>query len=78
MKLICVFVFAYAKRWFSHDAAHFDQGKFRGPVPLKIALPFSPIHAGCVTDGLRVGGGGGLDLIYWCTVVIQIGWLIDS
>ena len=22
-KLICVFVFAYAKRWFSHDAAHF-------------------------------------------------------
>ena len=21
-KLICVFVFAYAKRWFSHDAAH--------------------------------------------------------
>ena len=23
-KLICVFVFAYAKRWFSHDAAHFQ------------------------------------------------------
>ena len=22
-KLICVFVFAYANRWFSHDAAHF-------------------------------------------------------
>ena len=22
-KLICVFVFAYAKRWFSHDAVHF-------------------------------------------------------
>ena len=22
-KLICVFVFAYAKRWFSHDTAHF-------------------------------------------------------
>ena len=22
-KLICVFVFAYAKSWFSHDAAHF-------------------------------------------------------
>ena len=21
-KLICVYVFAYAKRWFSHDAAH--------------------------------------------------------
>ena len=21
-KLICVFVFTYAKRWFSHDAAH--------------------------------------------------------
>ena len=21
-KLICVFVFAYAKRWFSHDAVH--------------------------------------------------------
>ena len=21
-KLICVFIFAYAKRWFSHDAAH--------------------------------------------------------
>ena len=21
-KLICVFVFAYAKNWFSHDAAH--------------------------------------------------------
>ena len=21
-KLICVFVFAYAKQWFSHDAAH--------------------------------------------------------
>ena len=21
-KLICVFVFAYAKRWFCHDAAH--------------------------------------------------------
>ena len=24
-KLICVFVFAYAKRWFSHDAAHIKQ-----------------------------------------------------
>ena len=23
-KLICVFVFAYAKSWFSHDAAHFE------------------------------------------------------
>ena len=23
-KLICVFVFAYAKRWFSHDAAHLN------------------------------------------------------
>ena len=23
VKLICVFVFAYAKCWFSHDAAHF-------------------------------------------------------
>ena len=22
LKLICVFVFSYAKRWFSHDAAH--------------------------------------------------------
>ena len=22
-KLICVFVFAYAKRWFSHDVAQF-------------------------------------------------------
>ena len=21
-KLICIFVFAYAKRWFSHDVAH--------------------------------------------------------
>ena len=34
-KLICVFVFAYAKRWFSHDAAqiglqHLDQP--RNPV----------------------------------------------
>ena len=23
-KLICVFVFAYADCWFSHDAAHFN------------------------------------------------------
>ena len=23
-KLICVFVFAYAKRWFSYDEAHID------------------------------------------------------
>ena len=23
-KLICAFVFAYAKIWFSHDAAHFS------------------------------------------------------
>ena len=23
-KLICVFVFAYAKRWFSHDAVHIE------------------------------------------------------
>ena len=23
-KLICVFVFAYAKSWFSHDEAHMD------------------------------------------------------
>ena len=23
-KLICVFVFAYAKSWFSHDAAHIN------------------------------------------------------
>ena len=23
-KLICIFVFAYAKSWFSHDAAHFS------------------------------------------------------
>ena len=27
-KLICVFVFAYAKRWFSHDAAHFQMSTF--------------------------------------------------
>ena len=26
-KLICVFVFAYAKRWFSYDAAHLFSGK---------------------------------------------------
>ena len=25
-KLICVFVFAYAKCWFSHDAAHIIVG----------------------------------------------------
>ena len=25
-KLICVFVFAYAKRWFSHDAAQLIHG----------------------------------------------------
>ena len=23
-KLICIFVFAYAKRWFSHDGAHIE------------------------------------------------------
>ena len=27
-KLICVFVFAYAKRWFSHDAAHLNFREF--------------------------------------------------
>ena len=26
-KLICVFVFAYAKCWFSHDAAHMSNLK---------------------------------------------------
>ena len=26
VKLICVFVFTYAKCWFSHDAAHFFSG----------------------------------------------------
>ena len=27
-KLICVFVFAYAKCWFSHDAAHVQMDPF--------------------------------------------------
>ena len=29
-KLICVFVFTYAKCWFSHDAAHFSFRKESG------------------------------------------------
>ena len=34
VKLICVFVFAYAKRWFSHDAAHItSQLVNRIPLP---------------------------------------------
>ena len=28
-KLICVFVFAYAKIWFSHDAAHIKLSRWR-------------------------------------------------
>ena len=28
-KLICVFVFAYAKRWFSHDVAHLRKSAVR-------------------------------------------------
>ena len=32
-KLICVFVFAYAKRWFSHDAAHlYENSETHGVV----------------------------------------------
>ena len=27
-KLICVFVFAYAKCWFSHDAAHIRSAQY--------------------------------------------------
>ena len=29
-KLICVFVFAYAKSWFSHDEAHIVSGAASG------------------------------------------------
>ena len=29
-KLICIFVFAYAKCWFSHDTAHFLFGPIMG------------------------------------------------
>ena len=34
MKLICVFVFAYTKRWFSHDVAHInvEAGKMAAKV----------------------------------------------
>ena len=35
-KLICVFVFAYAKCWFSHDAVHIEEQSDRG-----ISLPVS-------------------------------------
>ena len=32
-KLICVFLFAYAKSWFSHDAAHMELNKKAGMFP---------------------------------------------
>ena len=35
-KLICVFVFAYAKRLFSHDAAHFLSITWASLYPLKL------------------------------------------
>ena len=37
-KLICVFVFAYAKSWFSHDEAHIKVGcKSHGHVILMVS-----------------------------------------
>ena len=38
-KLICAFVFAYAKIWFSHDAAHIkSQNKRMSLVEIKIVI----------------------------------------
>ena len=36
-KLICVFVFAYAKCWFSHDAAQISLKVLIYVIPLKIS-----------------------------------------
>ena len=37
-KLICVFVFAYAKNLFSYDAAHISLGFGQGSVSLKVLI----------------------------------------
>ena len=44
-KLICIFVFAYAKSWFSHDAAHFMVNRFYlgvNQLQMKIELALDP------------------------------------
>ena len=46
-KLICVFVFAYAKSLFSHDEAHDKSGEGDEPLP-NVKLLFTKIH---VTSG---------------------------
>ena len=43
-KLICVFVFAYAKRWFPHDAAH---------VIIGLAHPYHLDESTFISGGIR-------------------------
>ena len=54
MKLICVFVFAYAKSWFSHDMAHMSMPAFLSPyyvpVPPYALLP-------CIFNRFKVQPG---------------------
>ena len=38
-KLICVFVFAYAKHWFSHDAAQLKQRSDRSTLSTSVPNP---------------------------------------
>ena len=60
-KLICVFVFAYAKRWFSHDAAHIMFPFIIGSICFKLNFAFSDKKAStkCVylDKGVRSGFG---------------------
>ena len=45
-KLICVFVFAYAKSWFSHDAAHIGSRLFLS-APTKYFFFIAPYLRHC-------------------------------
>ena len=46
-KLICVFVFAYAKCWFSHDAAHFASSEASDqPEHTSSLISFHCLHVG--------------------------------
>ena len=47
-KLICVFVFAYAKCWFSHDAAHIGREQDAYQIGHMCQLTYFIIQMACI------------------------------
>ena len=59
-KLICVFVFAYAKRWFSHDAAHIIKTIY-SKNPCILDCPKIAVNKIQIIDDCRILGLNQLD-----------------